>query len=248
MWQVGTEFPPHLGAGAISAFQRVLLVRQTLIHFSRSVYLIIHWSGFQDQQSTIVLHTDRLLNVISSPRTSTHSVTRNVMPRTLHELSNTPMNDRNNISPPRTSTHSDTHNVMPRNISTNFRTHPRTFETTSHSHAQFHALETFHETFEHHPHELSKPHQVHTFRPDRAVSAMVVFVTDALKLASLTPPPLVFKTVYEQETQPTEPVLFVTTTGSRLWSVFFQIIIFRDLVVDSNDTLTTRRVADRPRH
>lgn len=55
---------------------------------------------------------------------------------------------------------------------------------------------------------------VQVIRPDRLVSAMVAFASTVLQLPSLAPPPLVLKALYEGETTPFEPVLFVTTPGA----------------------------------
>lgn len=53
-----------------------------------------------------------------------------------------------------------------------------------------------------------------TFRPDRLQSAMTGFVTAALNLRSLAPPPFSLKTLVEHESSAAQPVLFITTPGA----------------------------------
>eukprot|EP00455_Lapot_gusevi_P046342 TRINITY_DN6084_c0_g1_i4.p1 TRINITY_DN6084_c0_g1~~TRINITY_DN6084_c0_g1_i4.p1 ORF type:complete len:746 (-),score=233.94 TRINITY_DN6084_c0_g1_i4:98-2335(-) len=55
---------------------------------------------------------------------------------------------------------------------------------------------------------------VQVFRPDRLHTCMNVFVCEMMKIKSVSPPTLILKKVYEEESQPVEPLLFVTTPGA----------------------------------
>ncbi|KAJ3307863.1 Cytoplasmic dynein 2 heavy chain 1, partial [Blyttiomyces sp. JEL0837] len=53
-----------------------------------------------------------------------------------------------------------------------------------------------------------------TLRPDRLLSSMNSFACGILGLNDLAPPPFNIKKIYEEETIPTEPILFITTPGA----------------------------------
>jgi dynein heavy chain 2 len=50
--------------------------------------------------------------------------------------------------------------------------------------------------------------------PDRLVSAMQVFASEALGVASLSPPPLELEQLYRDETSASAPVLIITSAGA----------------------------------
>jgi dynein heavy chain 2, cytosolic len=50
---------------------------------------------------------------------------------------------------------------------------------------------------------------VQVFRPDRLESAMTLFVCESLGKRNISPPPISLKRLYQDETSPTEPILFV---------------------------------------
>lgn len=55
---------------------------------------------------------------------------------------------------------------------------------------------------------------VQAARPDRLQSAMTHFVCRVLNVPSIAPPPLSIRALYEQESLPSEPLLFIITPGS----------------------------------
>jgi dynein heavy chain 2 len=55
---------------------------------------------------------------------------------------------------------------------------------------------------------------VQVFRPDRLESAMTNFVCEALGKRDIAPAPLSLQSLYENDTFPTEPILFLVTPGA----------------------------------
>lgn len=55
---------------------------------------------------------------------------------------------------------------------------------------------------------------VKTLRPDRLETAMQVFVDEAFGGQRVQPAPFELAAIYEQETTPAEPILFIISPGS----------------------------------
>ena len=55
---------------------------------------------------------------------------------------------------------------------------------------------------------------VKVFRPDRLESSMTNFVSEALKKKNISPAPLSLSALYENDSSPEEPILFIISAGS----------------------------------